>query len=87
MRNLLITLSVLEVLLVIGALAYYLIQISKSLHETSRFLAKITFGVRAVETQCSTIGPNVVRINEQLTTIAGAVGGVADKAEAIADNN
>ncbi len=85
MRTLLITLSVIEVLIVIGALAYYLIQISKSLHETSRHLAKITFGVRAVETQCSTIGPNVVRINEQLTAIAGAVGGVADKAEAIAE--
>lgn len=86
MRTLLITLSVIEVLLVIGALAYYLIQISKSLHETSRHLAKITFGVRAVETQCSTIGPNVVRINEQLTAIAGAVAGVADKAEAIAES-
>ena len=86
MVTLLIVLSVIEVLIVIGALAYYLIQISNSLHETSRHLAKITFGVRAVETQCSTIGPNVVRINEQLTAIAGAVGGVADKAEAIADN-
>lgn len=86
MRNLLITLSVVEVVLVISVLAYYLIQISKSLNETSRHLAKITFGVRAVETQCSTIGPSVVRINEQLGTIAGAVGGVADKAEAIADS-
>ncbi len=86
MRTLLIVLSVVEVVLVIGVLAYYLIQISNSLNETSRVLAKITFGVRAVETQCSTIGPNVVRINEQLTTIAGAVGGVADKAEAIADS-
>ena len=85
MRTLLITLSVIEVVIVVAALAYYLIQISKSLHETSRHLAKITFGVRAVETQCSTIGPNVVRVNEQLTAIAGAVGGIAEKAEAIAD--
>ena len=86
MRTLLIILTVVEVVLVIAVLAYYLIQISKSLHETSRHLAKITFGVRAVETQCSTIGPNVVRINEQLTTIAGAVGGIADKAETIAES-
>lgn len=86
MRNLLITLTVVEVVLVLLVLVYYLLQISKSLHETCRHLAKITFGVRAVETQCSTIGPSVVRINEQLTTIAGAVGGVADKAEAIADS-
>ena len=87
MRTLLITLSVIEILLVVAALAYYLIQISKSLHNTSRLLGKITFGVRAVETQCSTIGPSVTRINEQLVTISGALSGVADRAEAIAGNN
>lgn len=86
MITLLIILSVIEVLLVIGALAYYLIQISNSLHNTSRHLGKITFGVRAVETQCSSIGPSVTKINEQLTTITGALGGVADRAEAIADS-
>ncbi len=86
MRILLITLTVAEIVLVIGVLAYYLVQISKSLHETSRHLAKITFGVRAVETQCSTIGPNVARINEQLTAIGGVVGGAADKAEAITES-
>jgi len=85
MRTLLIALSVVEILLVVGALAYYLVQISKSLHNTSRFLGKITFGVRAVETQCSSIGPSVTKINEQLTTISGALGGVADRAEALAD--
>ena len=52
MRNLLITLSVLEVLLVVTVLAYYLIQISKSLHNASAHLGKVTYGVRAVETQC-----------------------------------
>ena len=86
MITLLIILSVIEVLLVIGAIAYYLIQISNSLHNTSRHLGKITFGVRAVETQCSSIGPSVTKINEQLTTITGALGGVADRAEAIADS-
>jgi hypothetical protein len=86
MRTVLIILSVFEVLLVVGALAYYLIQISKSLHTTSQHMGKITFGVRAVETQCSSIGPSVTKINEQLTTITGALGGVADRAEAIADS-
>lgn len=85
MRNLLITLTVVEIVLVIGVLAFYLIRISASLNETSRHLAKVTYGVRAVETQCSSIGPSVTKINEQLTTISGALGGVADRAEAIAD--
>lgn len=86
MRNLLITLTVVEIVLVIAVLAYYLIRISTSLNETSRHLAKCTYGVRAVETQCSSIGPSVTKINEQLATITGAMGGVADRAEAIADN-
>jgi len=85
MRNLLITLTVVEIVVVIGVLAFYLIRISASLHETARHLAKSTYGVRAVETQCSTIGRSVTRINEQLATITGAMVGVADRAEAIAD--
>ena len=85
MRNLLIALTVAEIVLVIGVLAFYLIRISNSLHETARHLAKSTYGVRAVETQCSSIGPSVTRINEQLTAITSALSGVADRAEAIAD--
>jgi len=87
MRNLLITLTVVEIVLVIGVLAFYLIRISASLHETARHLAKSTYGVRAVETQVSSVGPSVTKINEQLVTITGALSGVAERAEAIADNN
>ena len=86
MRNLLIVLTVVEIVLVTAVLAFYLNRISASLHETARHLAKVTYGVRAVETQCSSIGPSVVKINEQLATINGALGGVADRAEAIADS-
>ena len=37
--------------------------------------------MRAIETQCSSIGPSVTRVNEQLAGIAGALEGVATKAE------
>jgi len=84
MRNLLIALTVLEVVLVVGVVAFYLIWISRSLFMTAKHLAKVSFGVRAVETQCSSIGPSVTRINEQLDGIAAAVGGVADRAESLA---
>lgn len=86
MRPLLILLTVAEIALVIGVIAFYLIRISRSLHESARHLAKVTYGVRAVETQCVTIGPDVTRINEQLGVIAGAVAGIADRAEAIGAN-
>ncbi len=81
MRTLLITLTVVEIVIVVGVLAGYLIAIARSLSRTSESLAKVTFGVRAIETQCASIGPSVTRINDQLTGIAGALEGLASKAE------
>jgi len=83
-RALLIIGTLLEIALVVGALAYYLARITRSLRATSAFLGKVTFGVRAIETQCQSIGPSVTRINEQLAVISGALDGVADRAEAAA---
>lgn len=80
MRTLLIVLTVVEVVLVVLVLAIYLIAIARSLRTSSKNLAKVTFGVRAIETQCSSIGPSVLRVNEQLTGIAGALEGVTVKA-------
>lgn len=81
MRNLLIFLSVVEILLVVGALAFYLWRIALSLRASAANLAKVTFGVRAIETQCASIGPSVLKVNSQLQTIAGALDGLATKAE------
>ena len=81
MRRLLITLSVVEILLVVVVLAYYLRRIAESLRATSANLAKVTFGVRAIETQCASIGPSVIKVNGQLRTIAGALDAIATKAE------
>ena len=81
MRRLLITLSVVEILLVVVVLAFYLRRIAESLRATSANLAKVTFGVRAIETQCASIGPSVIKVNGQLRTIAGALDAIATKAE------
>ena len=83
MRVLLIVLSAAEILLVISVLAFYLWRIAVSLRVTSANLAKVTFGVRAIETQCASIGPSVVKVNGQLRTIADALDGIAGKAEAL----
>ena len=84
MRSLLIVLSVVEILLLVVALAYYLMRIARSLYVSSQFLAKVTFGVRAIETQCASIGPSVVKVNSQLAVIAGALDGLATQAETLA---
>ncbi len=84
MRTLLTVLTVVEIALIVGALALYLVLIARSLRATSALLAKVTFGVRAIETQCEPIGPSVVRINGQLAVIGGALDGIAGLAEAAA---
>lgn len=81
MRGLLVTLTVAEIVLVVGVLAMYLVKIAQSLRATAGFLGKTNFGVRAIESQCAPIGPAVTKINGQLATIAQALGGVADLAE------
>jgi uncharacterized protein YoxC len=62
-----VVLSVAEILLVVGILAFFLNRIAKLLNSISDTLAHITFGVRAVETQCAVIGPAADEINENLT--------------------
>ncbi|MBA2318594.1 MAG: hypothetical protein H0V93_12575 [Euzebyales bacterium] len=81
MTRLLVTLTVIEVLALVITLAVYLVAIVRTLRRTSQNLAKVSFGVRAIETQCAPIGPGVTRINEQLAGIAGALDGVAGLAE------
>ena len=82
--TLVITLTVIEILLFVGALAVYLIWIARLLRSIASTLAKITFGVRAVDQQCANIAPAVTNINSGLQDIAGVLPGLAGKAEALA---
>jgi len=77
---LLMVLSVLAVLVLFGALVFYLRRIISALQSiggepvgySSRasYLGKIAFGVRAIEQQTGHLGPEVVRLNESLTKAA-----------------
>ncbi len=73
MTALLITLTIVEIVLVAVVLVYYLVRIAASLRRTSVLLGKVAFGVRAIETQCSAIGPAVLTVNDQLRGIARAL--------------
>ncbi len=74
---LLTVLSALAVVVLFGALVFYLIQIvevlesiggqtPKGYSSRASYLSKIAFGVRAIEQQTSHLGPEVTRLNEQL---------------------
>ncbi|MDP9444919.1 MAG: hypothetical protein M3P83_11465 [Actinomycetota bacterium] len=77
MTALLVVLTLVEIALVAVVLVVYLVAIARSLRRTATLLAKVSFGVRAIESQCAPIGPSVTRINEQLTGISAALGQLA----------
>ena len=76
MTALLVILTVVEIVIVVAVLVYYLLRIAASLRRTSALLGKVSFGVRAIETQCEVIGPAVVTINEQLGGVSAALSDV-----------
>ncbi len=82
MTALLVTLTVLEIVLVVAVLVYYLLRIAASLRRTSVLLGKVAFGVRAIETQTQVLGPSVLTVNDQLAVVAGALRDLTDLAEA-----
>lgn len=76
----LVLLTALEVVVFAVALIFYLYRIVTALERIggsgNSYLAKIRFGVRAIEKETSYLGPEVTRLNEGLTTLAGQLGAV-----------
>ncbi|HEX2031395.1 MAG TPA: hypothetical protein VHL78_08355 [Actinomycetota bacterium] len=87
MLELLIVLSVAEAALVLAVLVLYLLMVLRRLRKTASVFGRVAFGVRAVETQTSSIGPSVTRINRTLEEIAAALPAIAEKAERSATPN
>lgn len=85
--TMLITLTVVEIVALVVVLAIYLIKVARHLRSIADTLAKVTFGVRAVESQVGVVGPGVTKINKTLEEIAAALPGVAGKAEKLASRN
>lgn len=82
MLELLITLTVVEAVLVLAVLVWYLIRLRVSLRNTAALLAKTAFGVRAIESQAGAVGPGVVRINavlQELATVGPELVAAADR--------
>jgi len=82
--NLRIFLTVTEIAVLVGTLAYFLNVVARQLNRICASLAKVTFGVRAVETQCAVIGPAVDRINGNLADTASGLTEAAAQAERLA---
>lgn len=84
MLEFLIVVTVAEIVLVLVVLATYLGLVRQSLRRSAQTLAKVGFGVRAIETQAGAIGPSVVRINTALEEIAAAAPGLVERVDRLA---
>jgi len=73
--------TVLEMVLFVAVLGGFLNKVAGQLNSISRTLAKVTFGVRAVETMCLVIGPAADRINSNLSQVASGLDNAAAQAE------
>lgn len=81
-----IVLTLVDIVALVLVLVYFLNRIARQLRSVSATLAKITFGVRAVETQCAVIGPAADIINANLADAAGGITMAANLAENLADD-
>jgi len=64
-----IILTLVEIATLVGVLAFFLNVVAKQLNRIAANLARISWGVRAVETMCGVIGPAVDRINGNLVDV------------------
>jgi hypothetical protein len=85
MTALLITLTLIEVAVVLGVVVGFMIAIARSLRRTAVTLGKVAFGVRAIETQTAAVGPGVTAVNERLEAVASAFSDLTGLAEQAAE--
>ena len=79
-----LVLTIVEIAALVIVLAIYLTVIGNQLRSICASLARITFGVRAVETMCAVIGPAADRINGNLQDVAQNLQTAAAEAERLA---
>ncbi len=81
----LMTLTIIEILLLVIVLAGFLIALTRRLRSIATSLSKVSWGVRAVEIEVNAIGPAVTQINGLLTELTDDLfPGVVKKARAVA---
>ncbi len=76
MRRLLTVLSVTEALTLVVALAAALIEIGRALTSVEKYLAKVTMGLRAIDSQTAPLEGHITRINAGLTAVGQGLGSV-----------
>lgn len=81
----LVTLTVIEILLLVIVLAIFLILLTRRLKAVAKGLSRVAWGVRAVEIEVAALGPSVGTINEVLEDLTvNLLPGALEKATRLA---
>ncbi|MGH2899085.1 MAG: hypothetical protein ACRDMZ_10465 [Solirubrobacteraceae bacterium] len=83
-EGLLTVVTVVEAVVLVAVLAFFLIIITKLLRSIANTLAEVAWGARAVERQLRATKSNVQQINAGLTDIATVAPGIVEMAEQFA---
>ena len=82
-------LSALEVLTFAGALVYFLNRIASTLERIGgapdSYLAKLSFGLRAIEKETSHLAPQVTQLNQGLEALASELSTSDEHLESVAE--
>ena len=83
-------LSALEVLAFVGALVYFLSRIISGLERiggtADSYLAKLSFGLRAIEKETSHLAPQVNRLNQGLSSLVEGLSTSDEHLETVAES-
>jgi ABC-type transporter Mla subunit MlaD len=78
-----VVLTVVEILLLVGVLAYFLTRLDRVLANTAANLGRIAEGAKAIDAHCQPIGPLTTEINALLGEAAGSLQSAARRAQAL----
>ncbi len=80
-ESLLTWLTVIEIVVLVATLAFFLIIITRLLKNIARTLAEVTWGARAVERQLKALRSNIRQTNASLTDIGSVAPSLVEMAE------
>jgi uncharacterized protein YoxC len=81
----LILLTIIEVVVLVAVLSFYLILVAGRLRSIAETLGHVAGGATTIEGHVRQVGPGATKINKTLSEITGALPGIAEKAETLAD--
>lgn len=75
----LVRLTIAQLVLLVGVLAGYLVAIARTLRRVSETLARVTWGVRAIERQTEPLQATVRDVNADLAAVADGLDSSGDR--------